>query len=76
MPLWFKIDKPKTPADATQPHAFDRHNHLVNFWYDLFSSATPSLPNLSGRSVKTPPSESRLEYKTMVVFKYNQVILS
>ena len=65
VPLWFKIDKPTTPADVTQPHAFDRHIHLINFWYELFSSITPSLPNLSGRSVKTP-SDSRLDYKTMV----------
>ena len=66
MPLWFKIEKPKTPIDVNQPHPFDRHTHLINFWYALFSSAAPTLPNLSGRSVKTPPSESRLDYKTMV----------
>jgi hypothetical protein len=65
IPLWFKIEKPQTPPDPMKPHSFDRHMHLINFWFDLFSVAMPSLPNLTGQT-KTEIDDNQLDYKTMV----------
>ncbi len=65
-PLWFKIEKPNTPPEISKPHAFDRHLHLINFWFDLFSNQMPTLPNLTGLSNVNHQIEERLDYKTMV----------
>lgn len=44
--------------------------HLINFWFDLFSSKTPTLPNLTGQtsSKKQQEPEDRLDYKTMLLY--------
>jgi hypothetical protein len=61
-----------TPADISKPHAFDRHSHLINFWFVLFSITMPALPNLIGNSSNNTlnQSEEKLDYKTMVVFSF------
>jgi hypothetical protein len=57
-----------TPPEPTQPHAYDRHINLINFWFDLFSSPTPTLPNLTGTTLLSTQSEDRLDYKTMLLY--------
>lgn len=47
---------------------YDRHFHLTNFWFDLFATKTPSLPNLTGHNKATSPPEDRLDYKTMLLY--------
>lgn len=79
IPLWFKLDKPATPIERTQPHSFDRHMHLINFWFELFSSSAPTLPNLLLGEASTTNSssqnEDRLYYKNMVnFFKFSEML--
>lgn len=55
-----------TPEEPTHPHMFDRHFHLTNFWFDLFSTKTPTLPNFTGKN--NAPPEDRLDYKNMLMY--------
>lgn len=67
-PLWFKIDKPKTPADIKQPHSYDRHHHLISFWFDVFATAVPAgLRSESGGMRSTVDTTMRLDYKHMLL---------
>ena len=66
-PLWFKIEKPKTPADIKQPHTYDRHHNLINFWFDIFASAVPVGLRTEPDSLRsTVETAKKLDYKHMV----------
>ncbi len=54
--------------DIKQPHAFDRHSHLIAFWFELFSAPVSLLPNLTGK-MRPRKSESKIDYKKMVGFQ-------
>lgn len=45
---------------------FDRHFHLTKFWFDLFATKTPTLPNFTGKA--NTPAEDRLNYKNMLLY--------
>ena len=56
-PLWFRIDRPPTPVDVTLPAPYDRMEHLLEFWFELF--ATP---------IQSDNDDSlMLDYKNMVM---------
>ncbi|CAF1537187.1 unnamed protein product, partial [Didymodactylos carnosus] len=38
VPLWFTIDRPRTPDDPSLPKVYDRSKHLKQFWFQLFSN--------------------------------------
>jgi hypothetical protein len=64
-PIWFHIDKPKTPADINLPHSFDRHVNLISFWFDLFSTSVPT--DIKNNNLNmTVQTEEKLDYKNMV----------
>ncbi len=65
-PLWFKINKPDTPADKNHPHSFDRHMSLVNFWFDVFSMPVPVNVVNQANLGSTVETEDKLDYKNMV----------
>jgi hypothetical protein len=65
-PLWFKINKPDTPADKNHPHSFDRHMSLINFWFDVFSMPVPVNVVNQANLGSTVETEDKLDYKNMV----------
>ena len=65
-PLWFKINKPDTPADKNHPHSFDRHMSLINFWFDVFSMPVPVNVVNQANLGSTVQTEDKLDYKNMV----------
>ena len=66
-PLWFKIDKPATPFDIAEPHSFDRHTHLIDFWFDVFATSVP-VNVQNGQNLKaTVQTEEKLDYKNMLL---------
>jgi hypothetical protein len=62
-PLWFRIPKPDTPDDIKQPHSFDRHHHLIEFWFDLFATGLPNLDYQQKVII-----EKKLDYKNMLFY--------
>jgi len=37
IPLWFTLERPRTPDDPAQARPFNREHHLKQFWFDLFA---------------------------------------
>jgi hypothetical protein len=80
VPLWFQLQKPPTPTDPLEPLPYDRQMHLVNFWFDLFSSSENTRRNnllefsfdKTNESPRKQDEEEKLDYKTMVFLIFNE----
>ncbi len=59
VPLWFSIDKPKTPEELSQPQSYDRFFHLLEFWFELFSAPITD---------EDGDEELLLNYKSMLLY--------